>query len=72
MKTIFEVEIKDINVDEDYYDFQYQVKRNGIIVGKGEISDEHSWGDSEDGLSSFAELLKQSSAADLAIEKVIR
>ena len=71
MKTVFEVEIRDINVGDKYYDFQYQVTRDGEIVSGGEICEDHSWGACEEDKKKFKEMLKEGFAVDLAMEKVI-
>lgn len=45
IKSIIEVEISNIEVDEQYYSFEYSVKQDGKEIDSGEYSDDYQNGD---------------------------
>ena len=66
MKTIIEVEITGINIDDHYYSFSYSIKLNGNDKGKGEYESDHCWQDDKVGLR---KMLEEGEAAKLALEQ---
>jgi len=67
MKTVFEVETTNINVDDTYFSFNYKILRNGKEVNNDEYSSDHSWSNDK---KTFKQLLKNSYAAELALEQL--
>jgi hypothetical protein len=67
MKTVFEVEIKNIEVDEFYFSFNYKIKRDNELVAEDSFEDDHSWEDKK----AFKKLLKERYAVDLALERAL-
>lgn len=65
MKTVIEVEITNIKVDDRYYSFDYVVSVNGKVRPKEEYSSDHVWWDD---IKGFKSLLKSSSAAQTVLE----
>lgn len=45
IKSVIEVEVSDIEVDEQYYSFQYTVKQDGKKIDSGEYNDDYENGD---------------------------
>lgn len=45
IKSKIDVEISNIEVDEQYYSFEYIVKQDGIVIDEGEYSDDYENGD---------------------------
>lgn len=61
------VEIKDINVDDMYFDFKYRVLIDDRIHSDwDEYQNDHSWGDDK---PAFKRMLKQGHALDLVMEE---
>jgi len=58
------VEITNIDVDRDYYSFEYLIKLDGEIVEEGEFSDSHVW---YDDISGWREELEQGEALSIAL-----
>lgn len=66
-KTI-RVEIKDINVDEFYFDFKYRILINDRIHSDWEkYEDDHSWGHDR---ATFKKMLEGDYALQLALEQI--
>lgn len=66
MKTIIEVEISNIDIDDRYYTFYYRITVNGKLKKKGEINDDYENGDTP---AQFRKYLEKGGALDLAIIK---
>jgi len=65
LKTIIEVEIKNINVEDRYYSFEYTIKVNGDIHTEEIYENDHDWADDKQG---FKKLLRGGYAVELAME----
>ena len=65
-KTIV-VEIEDIIVDSEYFEFIYEVIVDGKSIEKDIYSNDHTW---QDDLKGFKSLLEESYAFELALENV--
>lgn len=66
-KTI-RVEIKDINVDEFYFDFKYRILINDRIHSDWEqYESDHSWGHDR---ATFKKMLEGDYALQLALEQI--
>lgn len=57
------VEIGNINVDSNYYSFDYKVIRNNKTIKEGSYENDHAWED----LDAFENLLKNSMAVEIAM-----
>lgn len=66
MRTIIEVEVTNISVDDYYFSFNYKVIENGKLKKQGEYQSDHAWADD---VKSFKALLKSSEAVKLALEE---
>lgn len=66
-KTVVEVEISNIYVDETMFSFDYDLKRNGKLVDHSKYSDKHNW---KKDLPEFKKLIRERYAADLIIRRV--
>ena len=64
LKYTIEVEIKDIEVDERYFSFEYIVRRNGRVIANDPYDSDHDWED----LDAFKKMLEEGHALTLAIE----
>ena len=64
-KTNIEVEISNIEVDDDYYNFNYKVTVNGKVTAEEEYQSDHAWGDDKE---SFMDMLVDGEAVTLALE----
>jgi len=68
IKSNFEVEVWDIQVDRSYYSFQYLVRENGEEIERDEFASEHVWAGDRKG---FIEELENGYAVRLALESII-
>lgn len=66
MKTIIEVDITNLEADEHFYSFKYNITVNGKYKGSGEYESDHAWQDDIEGLK---KMLKDGEAAKLALEQ---
>lgn len=67
MRKDITVEIKNFQVDESYYSFDYKIWINGKLEGHGEISDDHCWENLEDFKNM---MLEENEAVKLTLEKL--
>lgn len=69
IKHFFEVQIKNIKVDDYYYSFDYKVIRNNEEINSDHYDSDHSWQDNKKG---FKELLEKGYAVNLALEQTLQ
>lgn len=66
MKTIIEVTIENIDIDDKYYSFDYTIVVNGKQMSKSEYESDHVWSDDKEG---FKKTLEEGEAVKLALEE---
>lgn len=67
-KTVtFKVEYWDLEIDDDYFSFQYSVTWD-YGFDQGEYSSDHCW---QGDLDNFRKMLEEGHAAQLAVEQVL-
>lgn len=67
MKTVIEVEIKKLRVDQRYYRFDYIITIDGKEKECGHYNSDHCW---QNDLKRFKRLLKNGEAVRLALEQL--
>lgn len=65
LKTIIEVEIRNIYIEDRYFSFDYIIKINGDIHTEETYGDSHDW---IDDLKTFKNILIRGYATELALE----
>jgi hypothetical protein len=68
MKTIIEVEITNIEIDDFYFSFDYVIKINSKEYKQGQYESDHAWADDK---KAFKKLLKDGDAVKLALEDAL-
>lgn len=66
MKTTIEIEIKNIDVDDMYYSFDYKVTINGILCEEDSYSNDYCNGDSP---KEFKQYLKDGGAIQCVFDQ---
>ncbi len=66
MKTIIEVEVTNIEVDENYFSFDYSIIIDGKHKCSGEYDSDHAW---QDDIAGLKKMLEDGEAAKLALEQ---
>lgn len=68
IRAKIEIEITNIQVDEFYYSFDYDVLKDGEYLLNGEYQSDHVWGDDRQG---FKEVLEEGEALNLVMQQII-
>jgi len=66
IETLIKVTINNIQIDDDYYSFDYKIEANGKVY-EDEYCSDHVWRDDKSG---FRSILKKGGAAKLALESI--
>lgn len=67
MKTVIEVEIKNLKVEQWYYFFDYIITIDGKEKTRGTYEGDHAW---QDDLKNLKKMLKNGEAAKRALEQL--
>lgn len=67
MKSIIEIEIKKIKVDNMYYSFEYKIIIDGNVEKVGSYNNDHEWHNNP---NEFKEHLKNGGAIRIALEQI--
>ena len=66
--TEIKIGIGEIDIDEEYFSFEYKIFVNGELRTEGEYQDSHDWGDSKKSIKEFKKILEDRLAVELALE----
>lgn len=67
-KFVFEVETWNVDVDERYYSFNYNIFVNGELKFENkEYGSDHAWGENQSSINGFKEELENGYAAQIAL-----
>ena len=68
MKATFEIEISNVEVDDEYYTFNYAIKKDGVLLEEGEINDDYQNGMTP---ADWKEFIEAGWGADKALMQVL-